>query len=560
MFSLRRGIIRILITTMAVVLLLSGTLLVYSIGNSRRAADNARLDELKQIAEQIETDVGQLRDVIRAVYSSDTIFQPGQSAQTVAQRWNRVYSAMNLLNLQMLTNDRLGGLILYYSDVKPTLYNIRGDIPYSDQEMLKKLVQHTEAESFMVNTAVIQGEADSYYYISMQKPGVQLCGFIRLGRYFSPSGGFTYACAYDGGLYRLASEEAPISDMALADLPAGASRLDGRAFYRQDALATRLSLICVTDDSPWRYLNGTHAALAAAIVLAILLCFYTKRYVTDELSVPLVDMKDTLTRLQGGQWDADFRAPNRVQEIEDVRLAVNAMLKGIEQYQAQALAEQTERQRTQLQYTKLQLAPHFYTNCLKNAYYMLQLKEYDALERFLLCLTTHLRYLLQTNREYVTLREEKAFVENYIDLQRQLTQREIACEMHIDEADGDILVPILALQTFVENSIKYSKRDGRDRLSIWIKVIHLKTETGERLNISYADRGAGYPKDVLAMLNSSEPADREELGVGIVNLLKRCRFHYGEAAAWAFYNDGGAVSELFLPIERPVHGKGGEEA
>ncbi len=166
----------------------------------------------------------------------------------------------------------------------------------------------------------------------------------------------------------------------------------------------------------------------------------------------------------------------------------------------------------------------------------------------MLCLSTHLRYLLQPNKPFVTLREEKAFVENYVELQRQLTQREIQCAIHIDEADLDLQIPILALQTFVENSVKYAKRSGRERLEIWLRVVRLKGEDGEALNISYADRGGGYPPEVLDMLNNRVPVDREGLGVGIVNLLKRCRFHYGDAASWGFYNDDGAVSELILPL------------
>ena len=73
--------------------------------------------------------------------------------------------------------------------------------------------------------------------------------------------------------------------------------------------------------------------------------------------------------------------------------------------------------------------------------------------------------------------------------------------------------------------------------------------------MSYADRGGGYPREVLEMLNSRVPTDHEGLGVGIINLLKRCRFHYGDGASWGFYNDDGAVSELILPMDQSGGGK-----
>ena len=498
-----------------------------------------------------------LRSAVTAIYSTNDLFEYGLSIQTEADRLNRISSAMNLLKLQMQTGGQTGGLMMYYDDVKPVLYYMDNAISYRDQEMLNRMGKSLETESFMVRTSVVDGEDDSYYFMSMKKPGSKICGFISFDAAVGEASGQTRWGYVSGGEFHWLPGQA-FEDLSIdaSALSPGANRLGVYTAYLQRGGTADAVLVRVVRERLGRWIAGVHVVLAVSLLLILILFLRVRRFALRELSVPLVDMKETLSHLQGGEWDADFKAPNRIQEIEDVRDTINVMLKSIEQYKNRVYEERMERQRTQLQYAQLQLAPHFYTNCMKNAYYMLQLKEYDTLERFLLCLSNHLRYLLQTNREFVTLREEKAFVENYIELQQQLTQREINCRILIEDGDLDILIPILALQTFVENSVKYAKDNRRERLAMYMKVARLNTEAGERLNISYADHGAGYPEAVLAMLNQQEPTDKEGLGVGIVNLLKRCRFHYGDQVTWAFYNDEGAVSELILPIERSCQAEG----
>lgn len=561
MFSLRKSVMRILVIGMTALLMLSGTLLAFTMSEYHREINEKDMAVLQNVSGELSYACDNLRRAISAIYSTSALFEGSPAGQSGGEKMTRIHNTLNMLKLQMQTSGSIGGLMMYYSDLEPVLYYMDSTISYADQELLNELGKSMETNSFTVKTDVVDGGDSDYYYFSMQKPGARICGFISL-KSIIPD--ITAAHTYWGYLYNgvfrwIPGLEAQGLDIDAGQLTDGVNHLGAYTAYMQSNASADITLVRVVDESWWRWLNGQHIAIAAAMLMILILFLYVYRFAIRELSVPLVDMKETLEQLKGGQWDADFKTANRIREIEDVRQAVNTMLRGIEKYQDQAYEEQMERQRTQLQYAQLQLAPHFYTNCLKNAYYMLELREYDTLERFLLCLSTHLRYLLQPNRPFVTLREEKAFVENYVELQRQLTRQEIECTILISDEDLDIEVPILALQTFVENSVKYAVHGSRKRLTIWTKVARLKGEQGETLNISYADRGSGYPREVLRMLNNRVPADREGLGVGIVNLLNRCRFHYGEAVSWGFYNDNGAVSELILPIGLSMSRGGREE-
>ena len=260
-------------------------------------------------------------------------------------------------------------------------------------------------------------------------------------------------------------------------------------------------------------------------------------------------MNKTMQQIGVGEWEINFAVPNRIQEIENVRQTVKGLLSEVEQYKITTYEETLKRQKIQLQYLQLQLAPHFFTNCLKNIYYMLLLKEYENVEQVLLNLTTHLRYLLQKDVTMVTVEQERDFILNYVELQKKMNEKQISCKLAIDEDVLAFQIPILALQTFVENSIKYTQGREKDGLSIQISVRKRRMEERDYLYISVIDNGIGYPDEMLNVLNQEEPSEKQSLGVGIINLLNRVCIQYGSGAKWYFDNMGGALSELFIPVE-----------
>ena len=256
-----------------------------------------------------------------------------------------------------------------------------------------------------------------------------------------------------------------------------------------------------------------------------------------------------LQNIQAGQWEVDFSAPNRITEIEDVKQSIQLLLAEIEHYKIRFYEEELEKARIQRQYLQIQLAPHFYTNCLKNAYYMLALKEYDQAEVFLQRLSVHLRYLLQQNRSFVRVEEELDFVRNYVDMQKLMTSKPLSCEIAADEAAQDKMIPIIAIQTFVENSVKYARMNDGSLLQIHISVRYRETEEGNFLDITIRDNGPGYSEELIAHLNGGKPVEDEKLGIGVRNLLERLKVVYegDEKPAWYFENRNGALSELILP-------------
>ena len=125
-------------------------------------------------------------------------------------------------------------------------------------------------------------------------------------------------------------------------------------------------------------------------------------------------------------------------------------------------------------------------------------------------------------------------------------------EITVDPEVEDWQVPILSVQTFVENSIKYARLgDASCPLEIQITASYLKTEEGGYLDLVVQDNGQGYSDAILEEINGDSASGT--FCVGINNIKRRCGFLYGDKAEYLFENNEGAVSELILPRGEKQH-------
>lgn len=284
----------------------------------------------------------------------------------------------------------------------------------------------------------------------MQKNSAAICGNISLSQGIPElsSDAEAYGIIYEGVFYLISGLRPELSDMEYTLLKPGKNIVHGSVAYVQKLDSVNMSVVKIVPHNIWLYVSGVHIILFLLGLMLILFCIRLYRFTSNQLSIPLEDMTNALQNIQEGVWEVNFTASNRITEIENVRQTVRIMLKEIEQYKIRSYEEKLEKQKVQLQFLQLQLAPHFYTNCLKNAYYMLMMKEYENAEQFLLCLSAHLRYLLQTDATVVTVQTEKDFVQNYINMESILSSKPFICEMSVDDKALEVEIPILAAAAF----------------------------------------------------------------------------------------------------------------
>ena len=205
---------------------------------------------------------------------------------------------------------------------------------------------------------------------------------------------------------------------------------------------------------------------------------------------------------------------------------------------------------------QMQLHPHFLFNTL-HAVSALVERDPAGVRTLVARLSSLLRRVLDAPAEVVPLREEAAFLRDYLDVQRVRFQGRL--EVEEDWAPGtlDALVPALVLQPLVENAVGH----GVSRLEEGVGTVRLAAQRdGGRLVLTVEDNGPG--------LDAAPPGGRGRAGlatsegVGLSNTRARLDALYGPAAALALEPapGGGAVARVTLPFRPAPAGDGAAAA
>lgn len=191
-----------------------------------------------------------------------------------------------------------------------------------------------------------------------------------------------------------------------------------------------------------------------------------------------------------------------------------------------------------LQALKMQLQPHFLFNTL-NAISALIPAQAQAARQMVAHLGDLLRISLENeDLQEVTLLEELASLEPYLEIEKARLQERLTVEMRIDPETLEARVPHLLLQPVVENAIRHgvAPRIEPGRVEITASV-----RDRRQLHLTVRDDGAG--------LERSEQS-RTRKAVGLANVRARLEELYGPAQSLTLENhpEGGVVVRISLPL------------
>jgi two-component system, LytTR family, sensor kinase len=161
-----------------------------------------------------------------------------------------------------------------------------------------------------------------------------------------------------------------------------------------------------------------------------------------------------------------------------------------------------------------QINPHFLFNTLNSVSSLIRTNPEQA-RSVVYRLSSILRRLLRKTDNLTPLREELAFIDNYMTIEMVRFGEKLRFIKEIDPQTLDRLVPSMLLQPLIENSIRHglaTKVDGG--------MIRVRTYLAEnRLHLLVEDDGIGIPEERLATLF--------EQGIGVSNVNERMKVLYG---------------------------------
>lgn len=199
-------------------------------------------------------------------------------------------------------------------------------------------------------------------------------------------------------------------------------------------------------------------------------------------------------------------------------------------------SQQHEREITKLQLRalKAQLQPHFLFNALNTVTAMMHV-DVNRADRMLSRLSELLRMTLNNiERQEVRLAEEFAFVEAYVDIERERFGGRLAMRIDAQPDTLGALVPASFLQPLVENCVRHGFAMLRRDSLIEIGAVR----SGTVLMLTVMDNGRGF-----------DPPARE--GVGVANTRKRLLQLYGNQQT--FDITARTPRGVVVTIELPFH-------
>jgi len=392
-----------------------------------------------------------------------------------------------------------------------------------------------------------------------QYNGLYICSFIDLN-FFSPQNYDTSSSENDQvqicffNNEKLLSNQEEMEDMTISI----ESLNDKKSFFKKHFIYiapiknTDISLASIMPITYlWFYFRiSVFSILLMFIVFSTLfiMMFLSSRNI---LSYPINQISSAAESLE--QNDIDLFLANNSSNIIEFQKINDALSNLVHQkimLEKENHIEKDAKKHAMLQYFQLQTKSHFFINCLKSLYSMLESKEYEKMQFMIMAFSNHLRYIFHDNLNLVSLKSELKEVNDYYNIILLDRSKPIILLQNVPEDMMSIQVPPLLIQTFLENSIKYNAQTNK-LLCFTIHIEKTVLEGHHVLKIRLSDNGIGYEQHMLDKLNCEESDLYEDYHVGITNLKKRIQLIYKTGFHFAFYNEpaGGACTLIYLPME-----------
>jgi signal transduction histidine kinase len=188
----------------------------------------------------------------------------------------------------------------------------------------------------------------------------------------------------------------------------------------------------------------------------------------------------------------------------------------------------------QLASLESRVQPHFLFNTLNSIAALIHEDPVGA-EKMTGQLASLMRSSLDAQTPLVSIDDELRIVRDYLEIERVRFGERLRFAIDVDDAARTAQVPRLAVQTLVENSVKYAVSPRRDGATIAVRV----TGRGARARVEVEDNGPGF--DGSAVSN----------GQGLALVRSRLQMTYGDRASLAVDSvPGRTLVTLDLPMDQ----------
>ncbi|NBD24992.1 sensor histidine kinase [Paenibacillus glycinis] len=263
---------------------------------------------------------------------------------------------------------------------------------------------------------------------------------------------------------------------------------------------------------------------------------------------PLHRMITGFRKVEAGKMEP-MPLPKARDEFQYLFQRFNMMTNNLKVLIQEVYEQKLRAQTSELKQLQSQINPHFLYNTFFILYRLAKMQDHDSVIRFSQHLGEYFQYITRNGSEEVPLGAEMKHSRSYVEIQNiRFAKSRIAVDFsELPEGCGDMRVPRLILQPFIENAYHYGletkRRDGRIAVTM--------TEQDGQLLISVEDNGERLTDADLRRIEANlaqQGADMEY--TGMLNVHRRLQIRFG--ASYGVYVTRGEMGGMKATLRLPM--------
>ncbi|WP_379138576.1 sensor histidine kinase [Paenibacillus sp. sgz500958] len=310
-----------------------------------------------------------------------------------------------------------------------------------------------------------------------------------------------------------------------------------------------------SDISGWKFYSIIHKQamfhevnqirnfIAVIVGITIVTAFCVALLVSRGITNPIKQLSRMMRRVEIGDFNVHIDM-NRQDEIGRLGYAFNTMTKEIQQLIQRIKEEEHQKRSAELNALQAQINPHFLYNTLSVVRWMSQAQMADNITETLDSLIGLLTFSARNTKEFVTIEEEIAFIQNYISLLELRYYNTFEATYQVDDEVLRYQTLKFIVQPFVENAIFHGFADDKHTYRLNIDV--RRHEQGVRFMIT--DNGIGMSQEQVKELMDTAKGQEGMNSIGVRNVSERIQLHFGSRYGVQIHTLPGEGTTIFIDI------------